>query len=185
MPIPTDTPSLVYLLGRTPEDPSQDSWGGRFVRAWDRRRYVFERAPSADDRVETYSIVEIIYRLPAPAAAGTKATLVVDRQEFPGFADKDGVWHFLFSPKEARKWDYRIQSTHPKLDGQTGGFTSVLPAPNQPASARYPNWWTDDPDPAVAEGAQQGARTVSRWREEFLRDFAARMLRCEVPRATK
>jgi len=85
-----DTPSLVYLLGKTPDDPSRDSWGGRFVRAWERRRYVFERAPSADDRVETYSIVELIYRLQAPSPAGTRATLVVDRQEFPGFADKDG-----------------------------------------------------------------------------------------------
>ena len=53
-----DTPSVVYLLGKTPDDPSQDSWGGRFVRAWDRRRYVFEHAPSAADQVEAYSIVE-------------------------------------------------------------------------------------------------------------------------------
>jgi hypothetical protein len=176
-----DTPSVAYLLAnRTPEDPSRDSWGGRFVRAWDRRRYVFERAPSAAvDQVETYSIVEIIHRLPAPAASSTKATLVVDEQEFPGFADQAGVWHFLFSPKVPKKWDYTIRSTDPKLDGQTGRFTSTLPAPKQPASPRYPNWWTDDPDPAVAEGDNQGAKTVSRWRAKFLRDFAQRMQRCE------
>jgi Protein of unknown function (DUF1593). len=59
-----DTPAVVYLLGKTPDDPSRDSWGGRFVRAWDRRKYVFERAPSGADQVETFSIVEIIYRLP-------------------------------------------------------------------------------------------------------------------------
>jgi hypothetical protein len=176
-----DTPSVVYLLGKTPNDPSRDSWGGRFVRAWDRHRYVFERAPSAADRVEAYSIVEIIYRLPAPAAAGTRATLVVAQQEFPGFADKAGVWHFLYSPKEAKKWDYTIRSTHPKLDGQTGSFTATWPSPKQPASPRYPNWWTDDPDPTAAEGVRQGARTVSRWREEFLRDFAQRMKRCQSP----
>ena len=176
-----DTPAVMYPLGKTPDDPSSDSWGGRFVRAWDRRRYVFERAPSAADQVETYSIIEIAYRLRAPAPAGTIATLVVDQQEFTGFADKAGVWRFLFSPKEAKKWEYTIRSTSPELDGQTGGFTSTLPAPKQPASPRYPNWWTDDPDPSAAEGASQGARTVSRWREEFLRDFADRMKRCQSP----
>jgi hypothetical protein len=40
-----------------------------------------------------------------------------------------------------------------------------------------PNWWTDDPDPAAAEGIHRGARTVNQWRVEFLRDFADRLRR--------
>ncbi len=176
-----DTPSVVYLFGKTPDDPTKDSWGGRFVRAWERRRYVFERPPTAADQVETYAIVEMIYRLPAPAPADTKAMLVVDQQEFPGFAEKAGAWHFLYSPKSAKKWDYTIRSTHAQLDGQTGSFTSTWPAPKQPPSPRYPNWWTDDPDPAFAEGVSQGAKTVNRWREDYLHDFAERMKRCQSP----
>jgi hypothetical protein len=178
-----DTPSLVYLLGRTPNDPTSDSWGGHFVRAWDRRRYVFDHPPSTANQVETFSIAELIYRLDGPVSVGTTASLVVDRQNFPGFADEAGVWHFLFSPKEAKRWEYAIHSTHPKLDGQTGGFTSLMPAPALAAepSPRYPNWWTDDPDPALAEGPWHGAKTVSRWREDFLRDFAQRMRRCQSP----
>jgi hypothetical protein len=178
-----DTPSLVYLLGKTPEDPSKDSWGGHFVHAWDRPRYVFDHAPTAADKVETFAIMDIIYRPAAAAPADVKATLVVDKQNFPGFADDAGAWHFIFSPKEAKTWSYTIKSTHPGLDGQTGGFTSYWPAPEQAAkpSSRYPNWWTDDPDPAVADGVHQGAKTVSRWREDFLRDFAARMNRCAAP----
>jgi len=35
----------------------------------------------------------------------------------------------------------------------------------------------------LIEGDQQGARTVSRFREEFLRDFAARMDRCVKPKS--
>lgn len=178
-----DTPSLAFLFGKTPDDPSKDSWGGRFVRAWERPRYVFGSAPTAADKVETFAIVDIIYRPAAPAPTATTATLVVDRQEFPGFRDDEGLWHFLFSPKEAKAWSYVIKSTHPGLDGQTGGFTSVWPTPEQAAkpSARFPNWWTDDPAPAAAEGAHHGAKTVSRWREDFLRDFAERMLRCKSP----
>jgi hypothetical protein len=48
-------------------------------------------------------------------------------------------------------------------------------------SSRYPNWWTDDPAPELREGPHQGARTVSRWREAFLRDFAARLRRARAP----
>lgn len=178
-----DTPSLAYTLGATPEDPSQDSWGGHFVRAWDRPRRTFGRAPSASDQVEIYSIVDVVYRPSGAAPAGPKATLVVEKQEFMGFQAADGAWHFLFSPKDARMFSYRIASNHPGLDGQTGAFTSVLPAPARAKtpSPRDPHWWIDDPDPRWRESNEQGAKTVSRWRAEFLRDFAARMKRCQSP----
>lgn len=179
-----DTPSLAYLFGATPENPAGDSWGGRFVRAWDRPRVVFERAPTVADVVETFAIIELIHRPAGPAPAGATASLVVDRQEFTGFMDASGAWHFLFSPKEAKTWNYAIKSNHPGLDGQAGAFTSRMPAPERAAesSARHPNWWTDDPAPAAAENGQPGLRHVSRWRQEFLRDFAARLERCRAPK---
>jgi hypothetical protein len=179
-----DSPSLTYLFGATPENPAYDSWGGRFVRAWDRPRRTFDRAPTAADEVEIFSLIELVYRPAGSAPAGATATLVVDRQEFTGFPGADGAWHFLFSPKEAKTWTYVIKSNLPGLDAQTGGFTSVNPPPDRAAqpSARYPNWWTDDPDPRWYEGRDQGARTVNRWREEFLRDFAARLQRCQSPK---
>jgi hypothetical protein len=69
----------------------------------------------------------------------------------------------------------------PSLDGKTGGITAVLPSPElakQP-SAKLTNWWTDDLSPNFAEGPHNGLKTVSRWREDYLRDFAARMKRCQ------
>ena len=48
-------------------------------------------------------------------------------------------------------------------------------------SRTHPRWWTDDPDPAAAEGVHAGAKHVSRWREAFLRDFAARLDRAARP----
>jgi hypothetical protein len=180
-----DTPSLAYVLGATPENPASDSWGGRFVRAWAPPRIVFERAPTAADVVETYGIVEIIYHAAGPAPADARAALVVEGQEFTGFADREGAWHFLFSPKDAKTWSYRIKSNVAGLDGQIGGLTSRMPAPErarQP-SELYPHWWTDDPDPAVAEAGQPGTKHVSRWRAEFLHDFAERMARCAAPKS--
>ena len=175
-----DTPSLVYLLGAHPEDPANDGWGGHFVHAWDRPRLTFDVPPTLRDVVETYAILDIVYRPVGPAVPGATASLVVDNQEFAGHFGEDGGWHFLFSPKQPKTWTYRIKSTLASLDGATGGFTSRNPAPalaHQP-SARYPHWWTDDPAPDLAEGPNQGAKTVSRWREAYLRDFAARMQRC-------
>ncbi|MEO7579606.1 MAG: DUF1593 domain-containing protein [Massilia sp.] len=168
-----DTPSVAYLLGDTPLDPSRDSWGGRFVRAWDRQRIVFERAPTAADVVEAFSVVEIRLKGGAPAGAG--AELWVDRQSFPGFLGADGYWRFLFSPKEAKTFEYEIRSAQASIDGAKGAFTARMPAAGAKASARYPNWWTDDPDPRFADGVHQGARTVNRWREQYLRDFAKRI----------
>lgn len=184
-----DTPSLMYLLGANPDDPTKDSWGGRFVRAWERPRRVFDHAqntpPTTNEIVETSAIVDCIYRLDAPLPVGTKAALVLDKQEFPGFPDETGAWHFVFSPKHARTWSYAIKSSHPALDGRTGGFTSVLPSPDLASkpSPRHPSWWTDDPDPALIERGNLGAKTINRWREDYLRDFAARMRRCEAPAA--
>ncbi len=179
-----DSPSLVYLMGERPDDPSGDSWGGRFVRAWDRPRTVFEQAPGTKDVVETFSIVEFHYRASASAGPGVEpvAALVVEKQEFPGYLRADGTWIFLFSPKSAGTWTYSIKSNLPDLDGRTGGFTSQNPDAARAGvpSARYPNWWTDNPDPLYAEGGHQGAKTVSVHRGEFLRDFAARMERCRT-----
>jgi hypothetical protein len=176
-----DTPALTYVLGETRENPAADSWGGRFVRAWERPRVTFEHAPSAADEVEIYAIVELICRPAAPAGAA-RAALVVDKQEFPGFPTADGAWHFLFCPKDARTFSYRIASDHPALDGRTGAFSAVLPPAARPPSPHYPRWWVDDPDPRLREGQEQGVKTVNRWREEFLRDFAARLLRAQRPR---
>jgi hypothetical protein len=177
-----DTPSVAYLLRADPENPASDGWGGRYVRAWDRPKTVFNIAPSVVDTVETYAIVEIVYR-PGDIPAGTTAKLVIDEQEFPGFRnDEDGSWHFLFSPKEAKTWRYRIVSNRPELDGQAGGFIAENPTTYllERPSVRFAKWWTDDPTTAVAEGREQGAKTISRWRADFLRDFAARLERARA-----
>lgn len=180
-----DSPSLAYVLGAEPGNPAAGNHGGRFVRAWDRPRRTFTTPPSAADVVETFSIVELVVRVEKPVMGDAKAALLVDRQEFPGFPGEDGAWHFLFSPKEAKVWNYRITSTLAELDGRVGGFTSVNPAPSRASSpsAEFPQWWTDDPAPEWSEGPHQGARTVSRWRAEFLGDFAERLERCRAPRA--
>jgi hypothetical protein len=180
-----DTPTVAWLLRGDPALPFQPGWGGRYVRAWTRPYVRFDRLTTAADRMEFCGILELVLPLGAGAPAQVEARLVVENQALVGEVDGAGAVRFRFCPKDAKTFRYTIRSNAPALDGRTGEITAVLPAPDaalQPDPDR-PNWWTDDPSPALAEGVHQGARTISQWREQFLRDFAARLQRCAPPTA--
>jgi hypothetical protein len=171
-----DSPSVGYLLHGTPDDPSQASWGGTFVRIWDGRKRVFDRLTTEADQAEVFGVVE--FTLPAPAGV-TAARMIFDGR-IPAVGSPEGrMLRFRFSPRDAKVWPYVIRSDAPELDGRTGAFTAVPPPADRTSrrSTVHPNWWIDDPDPAAAEGIHPGARSVNRWREAYLRDFAARMAR--------
>ncbi len=178
-----DTPSVGWLLKGTPGDPSQPGWGGRFVRAWQRPYSRFERMTTKQDGMEVFGVLELVLPMGNDIPEQPEAVLVVENQKLPGHAPGDGTMRFRFCPKSAKVRGFRIQSNVPALNGKTGGITVYLPSPAMARrpSAKLPNWWTDDPSPDVAEGPHSGAKTVSRWREDFLRDFAQRMLRCQLP----
>lgn len=178
-----DTPSVAYLLRGTPEDPTRPSWGGRYVRAWTRPRLVVDGRPArATDEIEQFGVLELVS--PPLGRPDVSAALVVDGQEFPGSIDPaSGAARLRFMPKDVKRWRYEIQSTAAALDAQHGEFTSVRPPPRRAGEPdpRLPRWFTDDPSPESSEGPHLGARTVSRWRAEFLKDFAARLERCRAP----
>jgi hypothetical protein len=178
-----DSPSVGYLLQGTPSDPSRPGWGGQFVPVWDGRKTVFTRATTTADTAEAFGVVE--FRLPVPEdmRAGQTARMIVDGR-IPSVAARDeNVLRFRFSPRDAKVWPYVIQSDGPGLDGVKGQFTAAMPPPERSSrpSRSHPQWWTDDPDPAAVEGVHAGAKHVSRWREAFLRDFAARLGRAAQP----
>lgn len=175
-----DSPSLGYLLHGTPEDPSKPGWGGQFVRVWDGRRTVFKRLTTEVDKVEAFGVVEFALPVPAGMTRSHSTTVLFDSRVPAAVANDGRVLRFRFSPRDAKVWAYRISGSFAGLDGQSGKFTAVqTPADRaRQASVRHPNWWIDDPDPASAEGIHAGAKSVSRWREEFLRDFSERLQRC-------
>lgn len=172
-----DSPAVAYLLDGNPDDPTQGGWGGRFVRAWDRSRLVWDRLPDVADTVETFRVVEIVLPASADCPPEATATLQLDNQACPGSLLADGSWHFRLCPKESKTWEFTIRSTDSRLDGRRGRFRSTPPpsARSRESDERFPHWWTDDPDPDLAEGPHHGAKTVSRWRRAFLTDFARRL----------
>ena len=133
--------------------------------------------------MQAFGILELALPLGADAPEQPEARLEVANQSLPGFAPGDGTMRFRFSPKADGTYAFALRSNVPILDGKTGGITAFTPPPDaaQRPSAKYPNWWTDDPSPQLAEDGHIGARTVNRWREDFLRDFADRMRRTVAP----
>ena len=55
-----DSPSVGWLLYGNPTDPTQPSWGGQFIRAWDRPHVVFHRLTTTADRIEQFCIFELL-----------------------------------------------------------------------------------------------------------------------------
>ncbi len=177
-----DSPSVGYLLSGASDDPGRGGWGGRFARVWEGRKTIFTRLTTAADEAEAFGVVEFTLPMPAGMRPQNKATMVFDgRIPAAGVIDS-GQIRFRFSPRDAKIWPYAIESDVPAFQGLKGEFTAVLapPARTNRRDPGHPNWWTDDPDPAAAEGIHRGARTVNQWRVEVLRDFAGRLERCRT-----
>ena len=174
-----DTPSVGWLLNGKPDDPTKPSWGGSYVRAWKRPYLLLDRMPTKADRIEVFGILELV--LPAnKLPENPNAFLLVENQKLVGHLGGDGAVRFRFCPKAAKRYNFKISSNVPLLDGKTGSITAYIPSPevaNIPTD-ELPNWWTDDLTLGNAEGSHSGAKTVNQWREDFLDDFAKRMLRC-------
>jgi len=182
-----DTPSVGWVLKGTPDDPSLPGWGGRFVRAWKRPYSSFKRMTTKEDRMEVFGVLELMLPIGNDVSEQPEAVLAVENQKLSGHAPGDGTMRFRFCPKAAKRYGFKVKSNVPALNGKIGGITAYTPSPSmaQRPSAKFPNWWTDDLSPEVAEGPHSGAKTVNRWREDFLRDFATRMDRCKSPASPK
>ncbi|WP_407083116.1 nucleoside hydrolase-like domain-containing protein [Paenibacillus aurantius] len=177
-----DTPSVAYLLKGNPEDPEQPGWGGRFTKVLSRPAYLLERNTGKEDRIEIFGVLELVFRGPDPAVPTDRPVffLVVEEQEFEGFYCGEGKYRVRYMPKRTGLFSYATKSEIPELDGQTGEFTCVGESPARLGydPDRYPHWWSDLLESDLAEASHKGAKTVSMWRESYLRDFQSRMDRC-------
>lgn len=181
-----DTPTVTWLFDGDPEDPEQDSLGGRFERVWNRPHRTFERNTTKEDRVEVFEVLEFVFQGPTLEDTAVKDGkppfyMVVQKQKFDGFYCGNGQYKIRFMPKSVGEWQYVLQSDIPELNGQSGEFVSVSESRENrlDAGQGLKHWWADVLDPEWAEGEHMGAKTLNQYREMYLRSFQDRFERCK------
>jgi hypothetical protein len=174
-----DTPSLAYLMKGNPNEPSGESWGGSFVPIRRSSRTIFNGNSSITDTVAVYGILEWHFKGPELNIPKDSACFVFETggQRWPGYYIGNGKYAVRYSSKKPEPGTYRITSRIAELDGQKGKYVSVNPWPGKSSKDDYimgKDWYGDKPDKHLFIGVQQGARTISKYREEFLMDWAER-----------
>jgi hypothetical protein len=174
-----DTPSLLYLMNGVPETPNSEHWGGSFDKISHSARRIFTRNLSLEDTVPVYSIVELQFNGPEIELSPDSAcfTMTVANQVWSGFYLGNGIYSVRYAPKKAETLDYVIESNIPELSGQRGEFVVANTWPGTVGSTDYKlgdNWYSDRSDIESYDGLWQGAKTIQKWREEALNDWAER-----------
>ncbi len=140
---------------------------------------IFERNTTTHDTVAAYAVLE--WRFKGPELTISKEficfTLEISNQIWPGYYLGNGIYAVRYSSKKPETCTYKIASNIPELDGQSGQFVSITPWPGNPNPDDFPlgpSWYSDRQEAEYFLGVQQGAKTVSKHREEFLMDWAKR-----------
>lgn len=174
-----DTPSLVYLMNGDPDDPAGESWGGSFTEISRSSRSVFDHNTTIADTVAAYDVLE--WRFKGPELNLPEDSICfyfeISNQNWPGYYLGDGIYGVRYSSKKPETCKYIITSSIQELNGQTGQFVSIVPWPGKPGPDDYKlgaNWYGDRPESEYFIEDQQGALTVSKYREAFLMDWAKR-----------
>lgn len=174
-----DTPTLTYLVYGDADDPTGDSWGGRFRPVKHRPKFIFDRHTTRENKIEVFSVAEWNLKGPdiGPAKEDVHFQIKIDGQYFNGYYEGGGLYRFRLCPKSVGSWSYEIKSSQEWLDGQKGQYVSVEEGTlgHRAHEIEHSNWWTDILDPSVKEGEHCGAKTINQWREDILTHWQQRM----------
>ncbi len=179
-----DTPSLLYLMHGDPDDPTGDSWGGSFERTDRSSRIVFDGMSTLTDSVAFATALEYHLSGPVLDIHPDSSCFSLDVpygsssvQRWPGYYLGDGRYAVRYMPKKAETLTLNITSDIPALDGLSGHIivTNQWPGPSRETDYIVgDHWYTDKADPALYDGKIQGGKTLSKWRDEVLEDWAER-----------
>jgi hypothetical protein len=178
-----DTPSLLYMLDGDPTNPMRESWGGSFDRTDRSSRVIFSRPTTLKDTVAFCTMVEFNFmgpdsNIPADSICFWMETVYKSSvQKWPGYYLGNGIYGLKYVPKQAEVINYRFQSTIPDLTIAEGKLVVINQWPDKARSSDYKlgsNWYTDKSDERLYDGKIQGGKTISKWREAILADWAKR-----------
>ncbi|QJD97930.1 DUF1593 domain-containing protein [Mucilaginibacter robiniae] len=174
-----DTPSLLYAMAGHLENPFKESWGGSFTKIQRSSHYIFNRNTTLADSVAVYGTVEWHFKGPVIQHSSDKACFSMEilNQQWPGYYLGNGNYAIRYAPKKAGVCTYKIKSDIPGFVELTGEFTVTNIWPGKVNKADYlvgSNWYSDQQEPNLFYGDQQGGRTIAKWRQKFLNDWAKR-----------
>ena len=173
-------------MNGNPDDPLGESWGGSFARINHSSRAVFRRNTTTADTVVAYGVQEWVFIGPELDISEDSVcfTMEISNQIWPGYYQGNGSTGFAIPPK-SRKSALMLQAVI-SLNWMNRKVSLLVFRPGRvsPSPDDYKlgsNWYSDRPEPELFLDVQQGARTVSKYREEFLSDWALRWEWLESP----
>jgi len=178
-----DTPSLLYLMQGNPDDPTGESWGGSFEPISRSARVVFDRMTTLADTVAFCTVIEFRLKGPEINVPADSAVFWMEvpygnsKQIWPGYYLGNGNYAINYAPKQAEILRYQISSKIPGFPTQAGELVVSNRWPGKPNDTDYllgPNWYSDSSDPERYDGKLQGGKTILKWRNEVLTDWAKR-----------
>ncbi|QQY83659.1 DUF1593 domain-containing protein [Tamlana sp. s12] len=178
-----DTPSLLYVMNGNPENPTGESWGGSFEIFNHSPRIIHHGVTTLKDTVAFCSINE--FHLKGPVANIPKDSICFwmevpfgkSTQKWPGYYLGEGDYAIKYIPKKAEILNYTFTSEIPEINGLKGALVVDNFWPGKKHETDYQlgsNWYTDKADKNLYDGKIQGGKTISKWREESLLDWAKR-----------
>lgn len=178
-----DTPSLLYMMDGDPGDPLRESWGGSFIKLNQSSRVVYDRITSIADTVAFCTVVEFHLK-------GPELNIPIDSicfwmetpyknsvQKWAGFYLGKGIFGIKYVPKQSEVIKYKFTSNIPGFLLQEGNLVVSNIWPGKKNNSDYKlgtNWYTDNDDPLLFDGKIQGGKTISKWRNDILLDWAKR-----------
>jgi hypothetical protein len=178
-----DTPSVLYMMDGDFKNPMRDNWGGSYERLDHSPRIVFRRNTTLDDTVTVYSVMEFHFKgpevsIPADSACFTMTVLAgIGEQKWDGFYLGNGNYAIRYAPKRTETLTYVITSDISGFPEQKGKIVVDNIWPGRPRPTDYKlgsNWYTDRADPELFDNIWQGAKTVLKWRNSALLNWAER-----------
>ena len=178
-----DTPSLLYMMDGNPENPTKASWGGQFTPISKSPRVIFDRSTTLSDTVAFCTLIEFHFKGPEISISKDSACFWMETsykdhvQKWPGYYLGQGNYGLKYVPKQAETISYRFSSTVSKFNLAPGQLvvTNAWPGKKNPMDFRLGDYWyTDKPELNLYEGKIQGGKTVHRWRDDVLNDWAKR-----------
>lgn len=178
-----DTPSLLYLMDGDPNNPTLESWGGSFEKIDHSSRIIFNGPSSLNDTAAFCSILEFHLNGPELNIPPDSACFLMEVpygrsvQKWPGYYLGSGEYIIRYIPKKAETLHYKFTSQITELNDITGSIVIDNYWPGKKHDTDYQlgdHWYSDRAAPEFFDGKIQGGKTVLKWRNDVLLDWAKR-----------